>query len=218
MGTIRRKIKRSFSAPVSVELAKLWPSRRRISKMKKLNKIQMSVEQLVAIAAVIREKAPCKLLVFGLGNDSVFWSGLNRGGVSVFLEDDEDWFHDIVGRSRSLTAFLVEYDTRRTDWKRLLETPSSLEMPLPGDVAKEEWDIVLVDAPGGWKDEMPGRMKSIFLSSRLVKDSGDVFVHDCDREIEDAYCTRFLDRRNLKLEIEAPVGCLRHYRMENRSG
>ena len=53
-------------------------------------------------------------------------------------------------------------------------------------------------------DQSPGRMKSIFHSSKLIKDSGDIFVHDCNREVEDIYCNRFLGKENLKLEIEAP--------------
>ncbi|MBN1213321.1 MAG: hypothetical protein JXA92_12170, partial [candidate division Zixibacteria bacterium] len=33
----------------------------------------------------IQKKAPCKFLVFGVGNDSIFWSLLNQNGTTVFL-------------------------------------------------------------------------------------------------------------------------------------
>ena len=56
---------------------------------------------------------------------------------------------------------------------------------------------------------MPGRMKSIYQSSRLISDSGDVFVHDCDRPVEIAYCDRFLKEENLRAEVQK----LRHYHM-----
>ena len=201
----------------TAELCRRWPSHFTISVMRTLNGIQLSPEQLQLISTTIRGKAPCRLLVFGLGNDSVFLQNLNRGGITIFIEDDRGWFHKITTRSKGLTAFLVDYTTQRKDWRMLLEHPSLLSMSLPHDVENEEWDVILVDAPSGWDDQTPGRMVSIFLSSRLVKGSGDIFVHDCNREVEAVYCNSFLKNENLKTEIEAPVGSLRHYHMANRS-
>ena len=153
-------------------------------------------------------------MIFGLGNDSLFWRRLNKGGVTVFLEDDRDWHQKVIRRSKDLTVFMVNYDTKITDWRMFLEAPSLLHMPLPDPVEKERWDVILVDGPAGWNDQTPGRMKSIFLSSRLAADSGDVFVHDCNREVENAYCNVFLKREALKTEINAPDGrLLRHYHM-----
>jgi len=175
------------------------------------------VEQLKVISTTVKEKAPCKLLIFGLGNDSVFWSKLNRGGITIFFEDNKNWFQKITKRSKNLTAFLVNYNTKRSDWKMLLESPSLLDMTLPDTVEKEEWDVILVDAPEGLSDQNSGRMKSIFLSSRLVRNLGDIFVHDCDREVEDIYCNNFLKKENLKIEIKGPTGLLRHYHLTNHS-
>ena len=185
--------------------------------MRRSNNIQLSVEQLKYISMAVKEKAPCKLLIFGLGNDSVFWFKLNRGGVTIFLEDNKDWLQRITKRSKYLTAFLVNYNTQVNDWKMLLESPSLLDMDVPNNVEKEEWNFILVDAPHGFNDQSPGRMKSIYLSSRLIKNSGDIFVHDCDREVEDNYCNNFLKKENLKIEIKAPIGFLRHYHITSRS-
>ncbi len=211
MKKILKIIIKFLFARLSIELARLWPSHPHISVMRKLNNIQLSAEQLKVISTTVKGKSPCKLLIFGLGNDSVFWSNLNRGGVTIFLEDNKDWFQKITNKSKGLTAFLVNYNTQRNDWKMLLESPSFLDMTLPNNVEKEEWDVILIDAPESWNDQTPGRMKSIFLSSRLVKNPGDVFVHDCNREVEDIYCNNFLKKENLKIEIKAPNGFLRHY-------
>jgi glucuronoxylan 4-O-methyltransferase len=119
--------------------------------------------------------------------------------------------------SKGLTVFLIDYNTKRSDWKMLLNSPSLLDMTLPNNVETKKWDVILVDGPDGQNDQSTGRMKSIFLSSRLIKDSGDIFVHDCNREVEDIYCNRFLKKENLKIEIKGPVGCLRHYHITNRS-
>ncbi|KQC09377.1 MAG: hypothetical protein APR62_02610 [Smithella sp. SDB] len=184
--------------------------------MRKLNGIQLSTLQIKVICKTIKRKTPCKLLVFGLGNDSSFWTSLNRKGITVFLEDNKEWFQKITEKSKKIKAFLVNYETQRKDWKTMLKNESLLEMTLPDDVEKEAWDVILVDAPAGWNNENPGRMKSIFLSSKLIRNSGDIFVHDCDRKVEEIYCDKFLQKGNLKLEIKAPIGFLRHYHIMNR--
>jgi glucuronoxylan 4-O-methyltransferase len=217
MKKILKEIMKYLLAQLSIKLTRFWPSHLNISIMRKLNGIQLSTEQLKVICATIKRKAPCKLLVFGLGNDSLLWASINRGGVTVFLEDDKDWFQRITKRSKDIKAFLINYDTKRKDWKMFLEDTSLLNMTLPNDLGKEEWEVIFVDAPAGWNDENPGRMKSIFLSSKLVKNTGDIFVHDCNREVEDIYCNKFLEKNNLEMEIRAPIGFLRHYHITNRS-
>jgi len=173
------------------------------------------MEQLRLISVTVKDKSPCRLLVFGLGNDSVFWSVLNRSGVTVFLEDNKDWYEKITQRSKNLTAYLVNYHTKRNEWKTLLESPSLLDMNLPNDILTQEWNVILVDAPAGWNDQSTGRMKSIFLASQLVGNSGDVFVDDCDREVENNYSTTFLKKENLKTEIQSQTGLLRHYHIKH---
>ena len=199
---------------LNIELARIWPTDSRISEMIELNEIQLSLEELKEIIRTVKSRDRCRLLVFGLGNDSIFWASLNRGGLAIFLEDNTDWLEKITKRSKRIKAFPVNYNTWREDWRTLLESPSLLNMALPDEVKKEKWDVILVDGPEGWKDHHPGRMKSIYLASRLIKDSGHIFVHDCDREVEDAYCSRFLKNQNLKKEIKGPYGLLRHYKME----
>jgi glucuronoxylan 4-O-methyltransferase len=184
--------------------------------MRKLNRILLSTQQLKVISETIKKKAPCRLLVFGLGNDSLFWSNINRGGVTIFIEDDKDWFRKITDKSKGIKACLINYGTKRTDWKKYLEDTSLLDTTLPGDIEQEKWDVILVDGPSGWNDETPGRMKSIFLSSRLIKIPGDIFVHDSEREIEDIYSNKFLGKENLQMEYGAQNGFLRHYRFKKK--
>lgn len=151
--------------------------------------------------------------VFGLGNDSRFWSRINRGGNTVFIEDNKEWFEKAIRLDRKTRAYLVNYLTQRTQWQELLEHTDRLEMVLANEVEREKWDVILVDGPNGWNDMNPGRMKSIYLSSRLAANSGDVFVHDCHREVEQIYSDRFLRPENLKAE----VGLLRHHHLTNRA-
>jgi glucuronoxylan 4-O-methyltransferase len=217
MKKIFNKIMKFLLARPSIILTGYWPSQFNISVMQKYNEIQLSTEQLKVICATINRKAPCKLLVFGLGNDTRFWSIFNRRGVAMFLEDDKKWFQKTLKRTKGIKAFLIDYNSKRKDWKAFLEDTSLLNMTLPDEVEKEEWDVILVDAPAGYNDETPGRMRSIYLSSRLIKNSGEIFVHDCDREVEDIYCNKILKKENMKMEIKAPLGTLRHYHIPNRS-
>ena len=59
-------------------------------------------------------------------------------------------------------------------------------------------------------DSSPGRMQSIYTSSVLAKKSEniDVFVHDCDREVEKVYCDFFF----ADMELIAEFDRLRHYK------
>jgi glucuronoxylan 4-O-methyltransferase len=55
-------------------------------------------------------------------------------------------------------------------------------------------------------------MKSIAQSAKLANIFGDIFVHDCDREIEKIYCDRFLKEANLVESVEK----MKHYHIANR--
>ncbi|MBX9961696.1 MAG: hypothetical protein K2Y35_01485 [Burkholderiales bacterium] len=147
------------------------------------------------------------LLVFGVGNDSTFWRCLNAGGRTVFLEDNEEWMRLVKKRDPGVDARLVTYKTQIEDWRAGLLDTEIPDLDLPSDVRAQKWDGVIVDAPAGWAPGQPGRMKSIREAARLGRTGGHVFVHDCDREVERAYCDRYLRRERLAREI----GRLRHY-------
>ncbi|KAL6868306.1 hypothetical protein ACP4OV_015151 [Aristida adscensionis] len=44
--------------------------------------------EAAAAARVLARRAPCNLLVFGLGADGALWAALNHGGRTLFLEED----------------------------------------------------------------------------------------------------------------------------------
>lgn len=202
-----------FLAKRSIDFCAILTRSRIIKAMRTLNDIQLTHEELKIIVDSVKGKTPCNFLVFGLGNDTPLWARINRRGNTVFIEDDKLWLEKLLASDPRLKAYLVDYRTQRTQWKELLEPPGLLEMALPNEIESKEWDVILVDAPTGYSDANPGRMKSIFLSSKLAGKSSDVFVHDCDREVEKVYCDRFLKQENLKAE----VGILRHYHMTDRS-
>ncbi|HKJ39857.1 MAG TPA: hypothetical protein VJ972_13850 [Anaerolineales bacterium] len=169
--------------------------------MKISNRIQLSVPEISLIASSILARKPCNFLVFGMGNDSLFWKFLNRGGQTLFLEDNPHWYQRISQKHPHLNAHLVQYNTKRSQWKDLLSKPADLGFPLPQEVEEIPWDVILVDAPNGWRNDQPGRMKSIYHASKLIRPGGDVFVHDCNRTIERIYSSTFLGNENLVASI-----------------
>jgi uncharacterized protein (TIGR01627 family) len=210
-----------------------------IKELKKTRKelgIQIRTNQLLEIVKTIEKKRPANFLVYGIGNDSIFWHHLNKSGRTVFIESDESWFSSIKSKHPKLASFfakkyvnakwafsnikkeypfleayLVEYGTKRSEWKNLINFPEKLHLNLPKNVLKTKWDIILVDAPPGLVSVMPGRMKSIYMSSVLTKKDGDIFVHDCHREVEKTYCNKYLTKKELINEIGL-INKLRHYR------
>jgi uncharacterized protein (TIGR01627 family) len=208
MTAVLKDLRTALLANPSIALAARWPALRVLRAMRRVNDIQLSAAELQMIAIALRRQAPCNFLVFGMGNDAAFWLRLNRGGNTVFLEDNETWLRKGVQLHSGIAAHLVSYGTRRAQWRELLDAPaSSLAMKLPDSIERGRWDVILVDAPAGWDEATPGRMKSIFLASQLVVAGTDVFVHDCNRQVEQVYCDRFLKAEHLVAEVR----WLRHY-------
>jgi hypothetical protein len=171
-------------------------------------RIQMHANEVFLIARAIRP--PVNFLVFGMGNDSIFWSNLNRRGRTVFIEDQAEWFDRIKQENPSLEAYLVDYGTKLEDGMQLIDHPERLAMDLPAVIRKTEWNVILVDGPAGYEDGTPGRMKSIYEASRLIKPKGSIFVHDQERAVEKEYSDRYLLKGVLAAEVTGRA-LLRHY-------
>ena len=171
--------------------------------------IQMHANEIFFVARAIRP--PANFLIFGLWNDSPFWFRLNQRGRTVFVEDQEEWFDKIRAENPFLEAYLIKYGTTLSEASQLIECPDRLAMDLPSQIRRTEWDVILIDGPAGYEDNTPGRMKSIYESSRLIKQGGSIFVHDQEREVEREYGDRYLLQTNVVAEIKGRA-TLRHYR------
>jgi hypothetical protein len=172
---------------------------------------QLSRAEYRYVADLVTARGGCNLLVFGVGNDTGLWLLANAAGRTVFLESSPFWGELIGWRHPEADVRMIRYGTRVGQWRELLDGPAAhLEIDLPEDVARGRWDVVLVDGPSGSSATSPGRMKSIYTASVLAAGApgADVVVHDCDREVERAYCDRFLGGARWVRELEKT----RHYR------
>lgn len=126
-------------------------------------------------------------LVFGTGHDSNFWRLCNRQGKTFFLENLDEWIE-----KESKDTFKVSYRTQLPEYEKLLIEYRSgiytnLQMEIPDIILHTKWDVIFVDSPTGFADYCPGRMQSIFTAKMLSNRTTDIFVHDCDRTVEDVY-------------------------------
>jgi len=153
-------------------------------KMEKSNHGQMTAEEYRYIANFLGDK---NFLVFGTGHDTPMWRYVNRNGKTLFLENNAKWI-----RPEDNDVIKVTYTTRRVQYVTLLEEYNkgvykNLKMDLPDVVKNTKWDCIFVDSPVGTTDKKPGRMQSIYTASSLASKNTDVFIHDCDRTVEDIY-------------------------------
>ncbi|XP_062196902.1 arabinogalactan O-methyltransferase 1-like [Phragmites australis] len=183
---------------------------------------QQSRQEISLSLAVLRRRAPLRLLVFGLGHDSRLWHALNPGGATVFLEEDPEWYRVVRAQSPFLRAHLVSYRTRLDHADSLLATYKKHPACLPGadganatvrvrgnsacplalhnlpsEVYETEWDMIMVDAPKGYFAAAPGRMAAIWTASAMARarrgeGDTDVFLHDVDRRVEKVFAQEFL--------------------------
>jgi len=182
--------------------------------------ILLDDREILLIANAIGEFPQCNLLVFGMGNDSQLWLDINARGRTAFLEDNREWFNRVMETCPAAEACLVSYNTILSQWEEIMDDESRLAMDLPPRINGTRWDVILVDGPSGDLPsyrkrhgvEPPGRMCSIYMSSRLVNKNGYVFVHDCNRIVERVYADRYLYDINL-IEQTRTVTQLRKYRI-----
>ncbi|KVH98239.1 glucuronoxylan 4-O-methyltransferase 1-like [Cynara cardunculus var. scolymus] len=189
---------------------------------------QQTYKEISVSLRVLTKKSPCNFLVFGLGYDSPMWANLNHGGRTVFLEEDKSWIQQIQSKFPTLESYHVVYDTKVARAGDLLEMGrreecqvigdprvSGCELALKGNLPEEiyevDWDLIMVDAPTGYHDGAPGRMKAIYTAGLMGRNRAEgqteVFVHDVDRVVEDEFSKVFLCERYMTEQ----EGRLRHF-------
>ncbi|KAK8954794.1 Protein IRREGULAR XYLEM 15 [Platanthera zijinensis] len=181
---------------------------------------RMPESDLRAVAAVIRRRSPCNLLIFGLGPESLLWRALNHGGRTVFVDENQYYIAHYEERHPGLEGYDVAYTTKVSELGELLAAArehvggecrpvqnllfSDCRLginDLPNHLYDVAWDVILVDGPRGYSPASPGRMSAIFTAAVLARSSGlgptDVLVHDYEREVERRCSAEFLCGENL---------------------
>jgi len=165
---------------------------------------QMTADEYEYISSFLGNK---NFLVFGTGYDSDLWRYANQNGKTVFLEHNSEWI------TNNADTYKITYSCNlRKDKEKLLAeykagSYANLEIDMPAKVLDTVWDIILVDSPeGGGKKHHHGRMQSIYTASKLATYYTEVFVHDCQRYVEDVYSSAMFNNFITQLTT------LRHYK------
>jgi hypothetical protein len=109
---------------------------------------------------------------------------MNRGGRTLFVENDEQWIQP------GLDIVRTRYFTRTDRFREEILLGERLLVQLP----RWRWDTILVDGPRGDQHDQPGRLQSIYTASALAHPGTRIFVHDAERELESAAINAFLGR------------------------
>jgi len=177
-----------------------------IIKMKEDGVGLMSEGQYMSVAYVIELLSPCNFLIFGLGGDARLWAEVNKGGKTVFLEDDKEWIKKFDGQGYEI--YPVTYTTRVEEHREINFDSERLKMNLPEQITDTKWDVIFVDGPLGHNPPRsykgPGRMQSIYTAHSLLKENGVCIIDDIGRLIEGTYARYFF--KNTFNIIEDKVG------------
>ena len=154
--------------------------------LEKVKTYQMTEDEYRYISKHLSNK---NFLVFGTGYDTPLWEYANRYGKTFFLEHDEKWIPKYKEN-----VLKINYTCSIEESNKLLEEYNktnyeNLLINIPEKIRNSVWDCILVDSPPGYSREHHGRMQSIFTAKQLSNNVTNVFIHDCDREIEKKYAS-----------------------------
>lgn len=189
-----------------------------LKEMKSKNIGLMSELQYTNIGYLLSALEPINLLVFGLGGDAYLWQELNNKGKTFFLEDDQEWISKFDGKDLNIVK--VDYTTFVGDHEKINFNSEILEMQLPENILKTKWDMIIVDAPlghgpPGREYKGPGRMQSIYMAHKLLKENGICVVDDMKRMVEQKYALHYFGEENLINVIEGKVAIFKKKRNDS---
>lgn len=151
----------------------------------------------------------CDLLVFGTANIECLYT-YNRKYNTIFIEDSIDDHNKARSLCPDAAIVMVKYNIKVKDWKKLLNSPDKLYMIIPYVVSDYTWDIIIVDGPRNNEPDDPGRMSSIYMASRLVKNNGNIFITESNNNIESIYSSKYIGDNYLVNTIDN----LAHYNIK----
>lgn len=161
-----------------------------------------SLEEYCAWARHLRALSSCRLLIFGVGRDSVAWQEINQGNTTLFLENNEDWIERVRTQAGDAHIRSLVYAQPYEEWAAEKFSGEAVVLPtMESPPFDGTWDCAFVDAPWG---PTFGRHQSTHAATRAVRPGGLVALHDCEREREQTVCRVLLEERDFTLleEVE----------------
>jgi len=166
---------------------------------------QMTPAQYFRITLELLTRGPCRLLIFGAGNDTKLYARANAGGHILVLESYPYWIEAI--KEIGCATAVVTYGSQ-------VNQPPLSPCPVPDGVPpsalREPWDVIIVDGPEGWRPDAPGRQQSIFLAAQLVRPKTTIFLHDYERPLERMFAEQYLKGPDEVHGVRPALGVFRY--------
>jgi hypothetical protein len=169
------------------------------------SKIQLCKEVIDDVFTHFRSDT--KMLVFGLGYDSMMWYEGNSKNT-FFIEHDETY----IKLNKDIPASnIVKYDYTTTcseSMKLSDDTISSFIIP-ENIINQGPFDIIIIDGPPGGGPKTPGRLIPSYWSTLLSKPGTVIYIDDSSRPLEDFciqkyfkdYPKKVFDKRNKCVKV-----------------
>lgn len=150
-----------------------------------------------SIKEVLNNCANKKMLVFGLGYDSELWYNATNFNT-YFVEHDQKYiklnknidakhiiYHNYIGINVKSSFNLTEDQIK--------------DFVIPDEILKNApYDIILIDGPPGYNDNLPGRLLPIYWSKTLLsKPNTIIYIDDSNRKLENYCINKFFKEYNM---------------------
>jgi hypothetical protein len=156
------------------------------------NEIQLTKEVINDILDQIINKNK-KVLVFGLGYDSLMWYKAN-GEKNIWFVESKDEF---IKLNKNIDSkYIIKYEYKHVSVKRSFVMKDSLikSLEIPKQLLENgPYDLILIDGPWGGKPIAPGRLLPVYWSTCLLsKPETFIYLDDTNRELETYLINKYL--------------------------
>lgn len=157
------------------------------------NGVQLAKPVIADIFNEATKIKKCKMLVFGLGRDSIMWHKLTD---SYFIENYQKWIdlNRDIPKDRIVKFTYPEVNVGNCLQKFSAGELDFNQLQVPEEIKKQApFDIILVDGPQGFNGKCAGRLYPIKWAVReLSKPDTLVYVDDSKRQLEKRSIERFV--------------------------
>lgn len=129
-----------------------------------------------------------KILVFGLGYDSDLWYNLTNKNT-FFIENDQKY---IDLNKKIPKENIIKYNYKTTVQDSFNMPIQNIESYIVPDELLQlaPFDIIIIDGPPGYTDNLPGRLLPIYWSKYYLSKTGTIiYVDDSKRKLE-SHCIK----------------------------
>ena len=146
-------------------------------------------------------KSNTKMLVFGLGYDSKMWyEGNNKN--TYFVEDTKEYINLNLNDIPMDNIIEYKYNTTVENSFKLKDNEIRQNKLIETLTRLGPFDIILIDGPRGYNNNVPGRLIPCYWSTLLSKQGTIIYIDDSNRPLENYCINKFFKNKRKQVFIE----------------